>query len=134
RCTGSERPQGHRHHGRPGANFGWGRGRGGYFARFGIGVRSVLTIATGAQTCSQPYNFRMQADELLKKALALPDHERAELAGSLLDSLDPVVDEDAEASWQIEVSRRLHELETGKIKTIPWDEVRKKGRSLLGQK
>ena len=76
----------------------------------------------------------MQASELLKKALTLPDHERAELAGNLLDSLDPAVDEDAEAAWQEEITRRLAEVETGKVKTIPWDEVRRKGQVLLNRK
>jgi putative addiction module component (TIGR02574 family) len=76
----------------------------------------------------------MEASELLKRALSLPDHERAELAGSLLDSLDPAVDENAEAAWQEEITRRLAEVETGKVKTIPWDEVRRKGQALLNRK
>ena len=73
----------------------------------------------------------MEANELLKKALALPDKERAELAASLIDSLDATVDDDAEAAWQEEVARRLNDIETGKVNTIPWDEVRRKGRTLL---
>ena len=84
--------------------------------------------------CHEAYNLVMEASELLKKALALPDHERAELAGNLLDSLDTTVDEDAEAAWQEEIARRLKEVETGKVKTIPWDEVRRKGRALLNRK
>jgi len=77
---------------------------------------------------------RMEVSELLKKALALPDHERAELAGNLIDSLDTTVDEDAEAAWQEEIARRLNEVETGKVKTVSWDEVRRKGRALLNRK
>ena len=73
----------------------------------------------------------MEASELLKKALALPDKERAELAANLIDSLDTTVDEDAEAAWQEEVARRLHEVASGKVKTIPWDEVRRKAHTLL---
>jgi len=76
----------------------------------------------------------MEVSELLKKALALPDHERAELAGNLIDSLDTTVDEDAEAAWQEEIARRLNEVETGKVKTVSWDEVRRKGRALLNRK
>jgi len=37
--------------------------------------------------------------ELLKKALALPPEARPALAGSLLDSLDTVVHEGAEAEF-----------------------------------
>jgi hypothetical protein len=40
----------------------------------------------------------LDAQELLKKALALPDKERADPAGSLIDRLDDTVDENAEAA------------------------------------
>jgi putative addiction module component (TIGR02574 family) len=73
-----------------------------------------------------------EAQELLKKALALPDKERADLAGSLIESLDAAVDENAEAAWQEEIARRLEEVRSGKVKTISWDDVRQKGRTLLG--
>ena len=76
----------------------------------------------------------MEAGELLKHALILSDKERAELASSLIDSLDPIVDPDAELAWQEEIVRRLEEVESGRVKTIPWDEVRRKGRALLDGK
>ena len=72
-----------------------------------------------------------EAQELLKKALALPDKERADLAGSLIDSLDDTVDENAEAAWQEEIVRRLEDVRSGKVKTISWNDVRRKGRALL---
>jgi putative addiction module component (TIGR02574 family) len=72
-----------------------------------------------------------EARELLKKALALPDKERADLAGSLIESLDDTIDEDAEAAWQEEILRRLEEVRSGKVKTTPWNDVRQKGRKLL---
>ena len=71
------------------------------------------------------------AQELLKKALALPDKERADLAGSLIDRLDDTVDENAEAAWQEEIARRLEDVQSAKVKTTSWDEVRQKGRTLL---
>ena len=71
------------------------------------------------------------AQELLKKALALPDKERADLAGSLIDSLDDSVDENAEAAWQAEIVRHLEDVPSGKVKTTSWDEVRQKGRAQL---
>ena len=43
-----------------------------------------------------------EAHELLQKALALPENERAELAGNLIASLDATVDQDADAAWQQE--------------------------------
>jgi putative addiction module component (TIGR02574 family) len=73
----------------------------------------------------------MEASELLKHALTLPDKDRADLAASLIDSLDSTVDEDVEIAWQEEIARRLKDVESGKVKGIPWDEVRRKGRALL---
>ncbi len=55
-----------------------------------------------------------EAHELLQKALALPENERAELAGNLISSLDATVDQDVDAAWQQEVVRRLHEVHLGR--------------------
>ena len=73
----------------------------------------------------------MEVNELLKHALSLPEKDRAELASSLIDSLDPTVDPDAELAWQEEIARRLADLENGRVKTTPWGEVRRRGRDLL---
>ena len=73
----------------------------------------------------------MEPGELLKHALTLPENERAELASDLIDSLDPTIDIDAEMAWQEEIARRLEEVESGRVKTVPWEEVRRKGTTLL---
>ena len=70
--------------------------------------------------------MKRDAAEILKEALALPTEARAALAGSLLDSLDTEVDEDAEAAWASEVNQRVAELDSGAIKTVPWAEVRRR--------
>ncbi len=72
-----------------------------------------------------------EAHELLQKALALPENERAELAGNLISSLDATVDQDVDAAWQQEVVRRLHEIQSGKVEPVSWEEVQQKGRMLL---
>jgi putative addiction module component (TIGR02574 family) len=66
------------------------------------------------------------ADELLKKALTLPANDRATLAGSLIDSLEDVDEASAQNAWNHEIARRIEELDSGKAKTIPWDEVRRR--------
>ena len=73
----------------------------------------------------------MKADtsKLLEKALSLPVEARAALAGSLIESLDETVDEDAEAAWEEEISRRVQKLDSGKAKTVPWSKAR---RMILG--
>jgi len=68
--------------------------------------------------------------KLLKDALSLPPDARAALAGSLIDSLDDVVDEDAEAEWSAEIAKRVKELDSGAVKTIPWSKAR---RMILGK-
>lgn len=69
---------------------------------------------------------KRKAVDILKEALALPSGERAALAASLLDSLDTDVDDDTEAGWVIEVHRRVAELDSGAVKTVPWVEVRRR--------
>ena len=69
---------------------------------------------------------KRDAAEILRDALALPTEARAALAGSLLESLDTEVDEDAEAAWAAEVNRRVAELDSAAVKTIPWAEVRRR--------
>jgi putative addiction module component (TIGR02574 family) len=73
------------------------------------------------------------ATEVLKHALALSAEERAELAGSLLESLDGAPDdpEAVEAAWNEEIARRIADLDSGKARTIPWEEVRHRISSKL---
>ena len=63
--------------------------------------------------------------EILKEALELPLEARAALAGSLLDSLDEKVDENAEALWEEEILLRLKDIDEGKVKLVPWSEVKR---------
>lgn len=74
--------------------------------------------------------MKRDAADILKDALALPPEARAAVAGSLLESLDDQVDEGAEVAWEAEIARRLHHLDTGKVKLIPWATVR---RRLMGR-
>src|SRR5262249_61805931 len=69
--------------------------------------------------------------ELLKKALALPPEARAALAGALLESLDDAVDPSVEEAWKQEIARRMEELDSGKVKPIPWAEARRQITALL---
>lgn len=75
-----------------------------------------------------------ELDEILKKAMSLPPDAREALATSLFESLDETVDENVDPAWQAEISKRMQEIESGEIKSIPWEDVQKKGRSLLDGK
>jgi putative addiction module component (TIGR02574 family) len=72
-----------------------------------------------------------RTQELLQKALSLPDNERAELAGSLIASLDKSIDPDVDAAWQAEIARRAEEVRSGEVSTVPWPQAQKKARDLL---
>ena len=72
-----------------------------------------------------------EVSELLKKALALPPEARAALAGSLLESLDDTVDASAEEEWNEEIARRIQELDSCKVKPIPWAEARRQVSAIL---
>jgi putative addiction module component (TIGR02574 family) len=63
-------------------------------------------------------------EELFEEASALPDHDRAELAGMLLDTLEGEPDPDVEAAWAEEVERRVRQVDAGEVTLIPWEQVR----------
>ena len=56
--------------------------------------------------------------------MELEDNDRATLAGLLIESLEGPVDPDVEKAWAAEIERRWQEIESGKVKTIPWEEVK----------
>ena len=64
--------------------------------------------------------------ELLKEALKLPPQHRAALAACLLQSLDEELDADAEAAWAAEIMKRVHDLDSGRVVPVPWDDARRK--------
>ena len=66
------------------------------------------------------------AEKLLKEALSLGESDRASLAGALIESLDSGSDADAQQAWDAEIERRVMELESGSVKTVPWSEVRQR--------
>jgi putative addiction module component (TIGR02574 family) len=65
-----------------------------------------------------------RALELSQKVLALTEEERAELAGSLIESLDGRAD--AESAWNQEIARRGAEMDAGRAKTVSWEEVQER--------
>jgi putative addiction module component (TIGR02574 family) len=72
-----------------------------------------------------------EAMELLKKALDLPVAERAELAGSLIESLDETEDESVQSAWDAEIIRRMEDLNSGKVKPVSLEEARRRLSSAI---
>jgi len=74
------------------------------------------------------------AKTVLQEALSLSDGERADIAGALLESLEPSPDLEVEAAWRQEVAARVAALDAGEVKTVPWDEVRDRLMARLSER
>jgi len=61
---------------------------------------------------------------VFEQAVQLPEHDRATLAGLLIETLDPLSEGDVEAAWSEEIERRLAEIDAGTVELIPWEDVR----------
>lgn len=70
--------------------------------------------------------------DLKKKAAQLPEQERAELALSLIESLDGPADPNVEEAWAQEIERRVRQVEKGEAELIPAEEVFARIRRRLG--
>ncbi|MEM9460768.1 MAG: addiction module protein, partial [Myxococcota bacterium] len=65
-----------------------------------------------------------QAQALLTSALRLSAEERAKMAAELLASLDDEPDEDVEALWAAEITRRAERVMKEGSRGVTWDELR----------
>jgi putative addiction module component (TIGR02574 family) len=65
----------------------------------------------------------MKIEQIAEEALALSSEDRVLLADRLVESLDPVDDRYIGQLWAAEARRRLDEVRSGRVKTIPGDEA-----------
>lgn len=65
----------------------------------------------------------MEPKQLAEAALSLPEPQRIELAASLIHSLEPAPDPQAESLWADEVKRRLESIDDRTAKLFPAEEV-----------
>jgi putative addiction module component (TIGR02574 family) len=70
--------------------------------------------------------------ELKQKASQLSEVDRADLALSLIESLDGPADPDVEEAWRVEIERRIGQIDRGEVHLVPGDEVFAKLRRRLG--
>ena len=75
--------------------------------------------------------MKLTASEVLRRALQLPPRARADIAGTLLRSLDEIEDPGVEAAWRAEVARRLEEIDSGRVRLVPWDTVERAMRAKI---
>ena len=77
--------------------------------------------------------------KLIRAAFSLPHSQRHRLSARLMFSTEDgppggvISEEEWEEAWGVEIKRRVRESGEGKVKSIPWQEVKKKGRQLLDE-
>jgi putative addiction module component (TIGR02574 family) len=62
-------------------------------------------------------------DRVIKEALSLPADVRLSLIEKLLTSLNLPIDEEIDRLWAEEAERRVSQIEEGKTKLVPGDQV-----------
>jgi Putative addiction module component len=73
----------------------------------------------------------LSTDDIIASILQLPDLERKKVFYAVLESLvDPTVDhgptepaDEIEAGWSDEIARRIADIDSGRVKTIPAEEA-----------
>ncbi len=74
------------------------------------------------------------AEAVLADALRLDLDARAQVATEILASLDGPADLNAEATWAVEIERRVAAIEAGTVKLEPWEDVKRRvAKEILGR-
>lgn len=73
----------------------------------------------------------LPVEKIAELALALSSDARALLADRLVESLDPLTDDDIRSAWIDESQARLHALQTGEVQAIPRAEALARVRTRL---
>ncbi len=67
-----------------------------------------------------------KTDFLLNEALTMSPSERARLAHCLISSLEEPANSNVDEQWIKLAEKRLEELEKGDVKSVSWEDVKKK--------
>jgi len=73
----------------------------------------------------------MKASTIEEEALALPLQERAKLVERLLESLDTLPEQEAEALWLDVAERRAREIDEGQVHLVTPEELERRVQSRL---
>ena len=72
--------------------------------------------------------MNLTTEQLLDAALALPENDRLELVDALIVSLQANDHCPLDDSWREIIRRRSAELRSGRVKPVPWEEVKRQVR------
>jgi putative addiction module component (TIGR02574 family) len=68
--------------------------------------------------------MNQKSEAIISDAMLMPDEDRAMIAERLIASLDHEFEKDTEIAWQIELQKRMEDINLGKVTCIPWEQVR----------
>lgn len=74
----------------------------------------------------------MTLDEIVEETRNWPPERVGELVGRLTEDLH-TSDPEIEAAWKTEIDRRIEEIQSGKVKGIPVEEVSARIQKMLGR-
>lgn len=74
-----------------------------------------------------------EVSKLLERALSLSLEEQEALADSLISNLGGKVDDGLRAAWETEIEKRIAELDSGKVETVSWGELRRRNLAKLNR-
>jgi len=72
----------------------------------------------------------MTLDEIVEETRHWPPERVGELVGRLTEDLH-TSDPEIEAAWKTEIDRRIEEIQSGKVKGVPAEEVSARIRKIL---
>jgi len=106
-----------------------------------LGETAKLRLHDGEDVANNPASevvMSEQAQAIFDQAMKLPVGERESLVSRLMRANDEEPLTEAElaahdAAWAPEIRRRLAEVESGAVETIPWEEVDAQIRKLIGE-
>jgi putative addiction module component (TIGR02574 family) len=73
-------------------------------------------------------NMSTNTQEVLETAQALPTAAQVELIEALIAGLDEADPEPLDEDWIKEIERRSADFDAGRVKPVPWSEVRARSR------
>ncbi|MGD1084089.1 MAG: addiction module protein [Verrucomicrobiota bacterium] len=73
----------------------------------------------------------MTLDQIVEETRQWPPEKIGELVGRLTEDLH-TSDPETEAAWQVEIARRVEEIQTGKVQGIPVEQSLARIRKIAG--
>jgi putative addiction module component (TIGR02574 family) len=74
----------------------------------------------------------MTLEQIVEEVRRWPAEKVGELVGRLSEDLH-ASDAETEAAWEMEIARRVEEIQSGKVKGIPGEEVSARVRKIVGR-